>query len=93
MYFLKKWLNLDKKYVDNLTLASTMGLHLVTGTLVGGAMGYFLDRWLDTKPWFLFVGFFFGVASGYRMIYQDYQKLKRQEEREGKHDGQHPPQS
>jgi len=32
--------------------------------VVGVGIGYLLDTWLDTKPWFL-VGFFFvGAAAG-----------------------------
>ena len=40
---------------------------LVTSVVVGGALGYFLDRWLHTKPFGMLVlgamGFFAGVRE------------------------------
>ena len=79
MGFIKRFYKLDQKYVDQLALASTMGLHMVSGLLVAGGMGYLADRWLETKPWLTLVGLCFGVAAGYRMIYQDLKKLQRHE--------------
>jgi F0F1-type ATP synthase assembly protein I len=31
---------------------------------LGGAIGYFLDRWLHTKPWLMIVLGFCGVGIG-----------------------------
>ena len=84
MQFLKKVFNLDRKFMDQLTLASTMGLHMVTGTLVGAGLGYLLDRWLGTAPWLTLCLLATGVAAGYRMIYQDLNKLMRMESGKGK---------
>jgi len=84
MQFLKKIFSLDQKFMDQLTVASTMGLNLAGGTLIGAGMGYLLDRWLDTKPWLTLVFLAFGVAAGYRMIYQDLSKLMRMESKNGK---------
>jgi ATP synthase protein I len=40
---------------------------LVGAVLLGGVLGYFLDRWLHTKPWLMLVfgalGFFGGVRD------------------------------
>ena len=36
----------------------------VSGMLVGGAIGYFLDKWLGTSPWLLFIFLIFGVIAG-----------------------------
>lgn len=44
--------------------ASTVGMALVSGMLVGGVMGYFLDKWLNTSPWLLFIFLFFGLIAG-----------------------------
>jgi ATP synthase protein I len=37
---------------------------LIAGTLVGGAIGWFIDGWLGTSPWGLLVMLMFGVAAG-----------------------------
>lgn len=34
-------------------------------TLVGGGIGWMLDRWLDTGPWMLLVFFLLGVVAGF----------------------------
>lgn len=44
--------------------ASNVGVALVSGMIVGGVMGYFLDKWLNTSPWLLFVFLFFGLIAG-----------------------------
>jgi ATP synthase protein I len=45
---------------------------MVSAMVVGGALGYFLDRWLHTKPVFLLIlggiGFFAGVRDVLRRL-------------------------
>jgi ATP synthase protein I len=45
---------------------------LVGATAVGVAIGYFLDRWLHTKPWLTLIfgalGFFAGVREVLRRL-------------------------
>ena len=43
-----------KKTYNELFNAATVGMALVSGVIVGGAIGYFLDKWLGTSPWLLF---------------------------------------
>lgn len=43
---------------------------LVAALVVGGVMGYWLDRWLDTKPLFMIIMFFLGFAAGFLNIYR-----------------------
>lgn len=43
---------------------------LVAAVVVGGFMGYWLDRWLDTKPLFMIIMFFMGFAAGFLNIYR-----------------------
>jgi len=44
----------------------------VSAVVVGGLLGYFLDRWLHTKPIFMFIfgaiGFFAGVRDVLRRL-------------------------
>ena len=37
---------------------------LIGGVIAGGAIGWFLDRWLGTKPWLFIVFFLLGTAAG-----------------------------
>jgi F0F1-type ATP synthase assembly protein I len=48
---------------------------LVAAILVGGTFGYFLDRWMGTKPAFLIIlggaGFYAGVRDLLRRLEND----------------------
>ena len=54
----------DKSVYKQLFNASTVGMALVSGIIVGGAMGYFLAKWLGTSPWLLFIFLIFGFIAG-----------------------------
>ncbi len=47
-----------------------VGTEIVASTMIGLGAGYWLDRWLDTRPWFLLLFFLFGVAAGFINLYQ-----------------------
>lgn len=80
MKFLDRF-NLNKSGMfDAFGTASTLGLHMVSGVLVGGAFGYLLDEWLGTSPWLKIVFFILGVAAGFLNVYRDTQRLLRQME-------------
>jgi len=53
-------------------LALELPFTLVGAIIFGGALGYFLDRWLHTKPWLMLVfgavGFFAGVREVLRRL-------------------------
>lgn len=36
----------------------------------GALLGYVVDRWLDTSPWFLAIGVGLGAFSGFRALYR-----------------------
>ena len=67
----------DKDYWQKLGSASLMGLHLVSGTFVGLLMGYFLDKWLHTKPWLTIIFLLFGIIAGFRNMYQEIKKIQK----------------
>ncbi len=66
--FFKNW---NDEYVTSLLKASLVGIHLVTATFVGLAIGYFLDKWLKTKPVFTIIFLLFGIAAGYKNMYME----------------------
>lgn len=48
--------------------AMRLSTELLAGLLVGGALGYGLDRLLETSPWFLLAGIGVGFAAGLRNL-------------------------
>ena len=65
-------------FYDSLGRASVIGLHLVSGTLVGGAMGYGLDRWLGTSPWGLLFFLILGIIAGFRNAWRDARRVMQE---------------
>lgn len=63
--------------MDVLATAGTIGLHMVSGPIVGFAIGYGLDAWLGTSPWLKMVFFFIGIAAGFKNVYDDTRRLLR----------------
>ncbi len=60
--------------------ASTMGLHMVSGPLLGGIGGYFFDKFFDTSPFGLIFGFFLGIVAGYKNVLEDSKRLEKERE-------------
>ena len=44
--------------------AFRLGTELVAAVVVGTIIGFILDNWFDTKPWFIITFFFIGVIAG-----------------------------
>ncbi|HYO07523.1 MAG TPA: AtpZ/AtpI family protein [Tepidisphaeraceae bacterium] len=58
---------------DEATLASWyrmagVGIEFVVAVGLFAAVGYGLDRWLNTQPWLLLIGMFLGFAVGMRAM-------------------------
>ena len=43
---------------------SRVATELLSGLVIGAAVGWTIDRWLNTSPWFLIVFFLLGGAAG-----------------------------
>ncbi len=52
--------------VKQIALAFQLPFTLVGPVVLGGAIGYFLDRWLHTKPYLMLVLGMAGVVAGIR---------------------------
>ena len=59
--------------------ASVMGLHLVSGVLAGGGIGYALDSWLGVRFW-LWIFLPLGIAAGFLNVYRDAKRLMREQD-------------
>ncbi len=60
--------------------ALRLGMEMLAALVVGGAIGFFLDRWLGTRPWLLLVCLLFGVAAGFVNAYRVSQRISRDPE-------------
>ena len=50
------------------TLGLRAGGEFVAAIILGGAIGWGLDRWLGTKPWLTIVFFLLGTAAGVQSV-------------------------
>lgn len=51
--------------------ASTVGLNIVISTVVGGAIGYFLEKLFGLKNhWLLFIFALLGIVAGFRDLFK-----------------------
>ena len=45
--------------------AATASYTLIGGILLFGGIGFFVDRWQGTSPWFLLAGLVLGIIVGF----------------------------
>lgn len=55
---------------DGKGTAMRIGTELIVAVAVGGGIGFFIDSWLGTKPWFLIGFLFLGNAAGLWNIFR-----------------------
>lgn len=55
---------------SGISMAFRIGVELVAGVIVGVAIGWALDRWLNTAPWLMVLFFFLGSAAGMMNVYR-----------------------
>lgn len=58
--------------------AGLLGIHLVASTFVGALIGWYLDKWLDTRPVLFLLFLVFGIAAGFKNMYMETKKIQRQ---------------
>ena len=75
MLFNKKYKDRDKKTWDAVSRAALMGTNMVASTIVGLAIGYYLDQWLGTTPWMLIFWLLMGIIQGFRGVYLESMKI------------------
>ncbi|CAK7068806.1 MAG: hypothetical protein DELT_01781 [Desulfovibrio sp.] len=61
--------------------AGIIGLHPLSGLLVGGVAGYFLWKYF-AAPWIFWCMLAFGFIAGCRNAYRDFRAMQREEEAE-----------
>ncbi|GAB4368992.1 MAG: AtpZ/AtpI family protein [Deltaproteobacteria bacterium] len=66
---------------------SALGLEMALSVLIGGAIGYYLDRWLGTGPWLMVLWIGIGFAAGVRSLYRAALRSERDLTENGKDEG------
>lgn len=56
---------------------STVGIEMGLAVLVGLFIGQLLDEWLGTEPWLLLLFLLFGLAAGFRRVYQLLRQMQK----------------
>ena len=68
-----------KSFSQQFALATELPFILVGTILVGGAVGYFLDSWLHTKPVLMLVLGFLGFFAGLRQSIDIFKPFREHE--------------
>jgi ATP synthase protein I len=55
----------NKRLYKQLLRYSSIGLEMGFSVAIGLGIGYLLDYYLDTKPWFLLIFFFVGIVAAF----------------------------
>jgi ATP synthase protein I len=59
----------DKAFYKKLYAVSTAGIFMVVATMIGYFMGHQLDKWFGTDPWLTLIFLVFGVAAGFKNLF------------------------
>jgi ATP synthase protein I len=57
--------------------AFRIGVELVAGLVVGGGIGWLLDRWWHTGPFMLLLFFFLGAAAGILNVFRAAKEMQQ----------------
>lgn len=80
-------MNKDSGFRQGLSIAFRLGTELTVAIMLGAVMGYALDRYLNTKPWFLAIGIVIGGAAGCLNVYRVAKKITTDSDDDQNHDG------
>ena len=76
---LKKSLKENEKRGLFMGSAFRLGTELVAAVAVGTIIGFILDNWFDTKPWFIITFFFIGVIAGILNVVRVAKNMQKEE--------------
>lgn len=71
-----------KNEMSGVGQAFRIGAELISSLVVGTGIGWFLDDWLGTKPWFMIIFIFLGGAAGMLNVYRTAMRMVDDVEKE-----------
>ena len=71
--------DLDEKKGSFMGNAFKLGTELVAAVAVGTIIGFILDSWFDTKPWFIVIFFFLGAAAGMLNVIRAAKRMQKED--------------
>jgi ATP synthase protein I len=66
----------QNEFARALSFFLQISVSIIACIAVGMFLGWLLDRWLDTSPWFLMVFSFLGVGAAFKSIFDFAKKIK-----------------
>ncbi len=76
----------DKSWQSELGRSSSslgLGIQLAGSMLVYVIIGYFVDKWLDTAPWFIVIGSIVGMVAFFFQLARIAKRMSRSSENHG----------
>jgi ATP synthase protein I len=84
------WVNkMSKEFVQLLANYGHIGFTFVAAIVVGMGGGIYLDQKVfdgRTTPWFTFIGLAFGIAAGYKTLFEVIWRDKKAQEKKDRED-------
>ncbi|MBS1812261.1 MAG: AtpZ/AtpI family protein [Acidobacteria bacterium] len=65
-----------------LALAVSVSSNLAAPIIGGILLGYFLDQWLNTKPWLILLGTLLGTTGAFLALYRIVNKMNQETDEE-----------
>ncbi|TYO95832.1 putative F0F1-ATPase subunit (Ca2+/Mg2+ transporter) [Geothermobacter ehrlichii] len=78
-----------RQLIRSLGFLSGVGISLVAACMIGLAIGYYLDRWLQTSPWMTLVWLGIGIVAGFRNVFILTQRELRRQKKSENDDQRH----
>ena len=75
-------MNKGSEFRQGLSIAFRLGTELTVAVMIGAVMGYALDRYFDSKPWFLAAGVILGGAAGRLNVYRVSKEITTQTDKD-----------
>ena len=73
----------DKGLLRSIAMLSTLGFTMVIATMIGLAIGVWLDSKLNTSPWLTIIFLLIGIAAGFNKVIQVAIKEAKKKENNG----------